>query len=377
VLGVDGLVKAYPDGQSRDRTVAVDGISFEVETGELYSLLGPSGCGKTTTLRCVAGLERPDAGRVVVGDRVVFCAATGVDIPANRRGLGLVFQSYGLWPHLTAFETVAFPLRSGPRKARAPRAEVRHRVERALAMVRLQGLEGRRPAELSGGQQQRLALARALVMEPPLLLLDEPLSNLDARLREDMRLELKRLLREVRVTALYVTHDQTEALALSKRIVVMRDGRIEQVGKPREIYERPRSRFVAEFLGNPNLIEGVIIRATGDGVVVRSRHGSLRVRAVAAVGEGDAVLVSVPPDRVRLEQGTPPDGAPNRWPGTIRNRAFRGDSVEHVVAVAGVELRARCHSSVSIPPGTDVSVVLPEDDCSLVPSDHRPSPVRA
>ena len=376
MLSVEGLVKVYSGGRSGDQTVAVDGISFEVETGQLYSLLGPSGCGKTTTLRCVAGLERPDAGQLVVGNRVLFCAATGVDVPANRRGLGLVFQSYGLWPHLTAFETVAFPLRSGPRKARPPRTEVHGRVERALAMVRLQGLEGRRPSELSGGQQQRLALARALVMEPPLLLLDEPLSNLDAQLRGDMRLELKRLLRELGVTALYVTHDQTEALALSKRIVVMRDGRIEQVGKPREIYERPRSRFVAEFLGNPNLIEGVVVRAGGDGVVVASRHGSLRTPAVEAVGEGDAVLVSVPPDRVGLERGTAPEGVPNRWPGTIRNRAFLGDSVEHVVAVDGVELRARCHSSVSIPPGTDVSVVLPEDGCSLVPSDDRPRPVQ-
>jgi iron(III) transport system ATP-binding protein len=354
MLTVAGLTKRFGD------VVAVGGISFDLAAGQLYTLLGPSGCGKSTTLRCVAGLEVPDAGEIVLADRVLFSSSSGVAVPANDRGLGMVFQSYGLWPHLSVRDTVAFPLQVGPRRARPPKDEVRRRVEQTLAVVQLAGLEDRRPAELSGGQQQRLALARALVMEPPLLLMDEPLSNLDAQLREDMRLELKRLLRDAGLTAVYVTHDQAEALALSNQIAVMRDGRIEQVGKPREIYERPRSRFVAEFMGNPNLVEGTVESPSCVATVL----GPLEVSA-DGYHPGARVVVAAHPERLSLKEGAP-DGRVNQLAGVVVNRAFQGDTVEHVVRVGDQELRARCPASTSIPQGTEVTVLLPPEDCRLI-----------
>jgi iron(III) transport system ATP-binding protein len=237
---------------------------------------------------------------------------------------------------------------------------VRERVERALAVVQLTGLEDRRPAELSGGQQQRLALARALVTEPPLLLMDEPLSNLDAQLREDVRLELKRLLRENGVTAVHVTHDQAEALALSNQVAVMRDGQIEQVGRPRDIYERPRSRFVAKFMGNPNLFEGTVEA----GSVVATALGPLSV-PIEGFAAGARVLVAVPPERLALREGAP-DGRVNSLAGVVVTRAFQGDTVEHLIRVRDQELRARVDASISIPQGTGVTVTLPPESCLLV-----------
>ena len=365
MLTLEGLVKCFPAAGGRAPTVAVDDLSLEVEPGMLYTLLGPSGCGKTTTLRCVAGLERPDAGEIAVAGRRLFSAAGGVAVPPNERGLGMVFQSYGLWPHMNVFDTVAFPLVVGPRRRRPRPAAIRERVERALAIVQLEGLEARRATDLSGGQQQRLALARALVIEPPLLLMDEPLSNLDARLRDDMRLELKRMQRELGVTSLYVTHDQAEALALSNRVAVMRDGSIQQVGKPREIYERPRSRFVAEFLGSANLVDGVV----AEGVAIETAHGRLRVGSIDGLGPGTPVAVAIRSELIGLERGVAGEPGPNRWHGRVHNRAFRGESVEHVVAVGDLELRVSCPASISIPQGTEVTVSIPEDGCPLVAGD--------
>ena len=367
MLRVEGLVKSFPGANGGRATPAVDGVSLEVEPGLLYTLLGPSGCGKTTTLRCVAGLERPDEGEIVVGGRTLFSARLGIAVPPNDRGLGMVFQSYGLWPHMTVFDTVAFPLVVGPRGTRPGRAHVRERVERALAVVQLEGLEDRRATDLSGGQQQRLALARALVVEPPLLLMDEPLSNLDARLREDMRIELKRMQRELGVTALYVTHDQAEALALSNRVAVMREGRIEQVGKPRQIYERPETRFVAEFLGSANVIEGVVEQAADGGCSIATPQGTLTAGPSDGVAAGDAVAISIRAELVEIEVDGAGPAAPGRWRGVVRARAFRGDSIDHVVEVDGVELRVRCDSSQSIRPGTEVSLRLPREACCLIP----------
>ena len=361
MLSVRNLVKSFPDGPGPEGR-AVDGLSLDVEAGHVLTLLGPSGCGKTTTLRCIAGLERPDTGRIEVAGEVLFSSEAGTAVPAHRRGLGMVFQSYGLWPHMTVFDTVAFPLKVGPRSRRPSRARLRERVEATLAVVRLDGLEGRSATELSGGQQQRLALARALVMEPPLLLMDEPLSNLDAGLREDMRLELKRLQRELGLTAVYVTHDQAEALALSTYVGVMRDGRLEQVARPRALYEHPGSRYVAEFLGAGNLLTGAVVRAAGAGVEVSTPQG-----AVAVAGEGapgDEVLVAVRPEAVTLREGPAAEG---EWSGIVRARAFRGDRMEHVVEVEGVDLKVRGSSQISIPPGTQVALVLDEGACSLIP----------
>jgi putative spermidine/putrescine transport system ATP-binding protein len=240
-VALEGVTKIFPGGIR-----AVDGVSLEIAEGEFFSLLGPSGCGKTTTLRMIAGFEMPDEGRIRVR------GADITDLPPEKRNMGMVFQNYALFPHRTVAENVAF----GLRMRKLPKADIESRVRRALAMVRLEGLEDRRPAQLSGGQQQRVALARAIVIDPTVLLCDEPLGALDKKLRQAMQFELKELHRRLGLTLVYVTHDQEEALTMSDRIAVMRAGRIAQLGTPREIYDRPRSRFVADFIGDTNILEG-------------------------------------------------------------------------------------------------------------------------
>jgi iron(III) transport system ATP-binding protein len=254
MLSIENLQKVFKASGGTD-VRAVDGVSISIASGSILTLLGPSGCGKTTTLRCLAGLERPDAGRIVIGDTTVFDSAKGIFVPPSDRGIGMVFQSYAIWPHMSVFENVAFPLRVA-RNRKYSAAEIKDKVARALEMVRLGGFERRSATQLSGGQQQRLALARGLVHEPKILLLDEPLSNLDAKLREQMRFELKRLQRSLRVTTVYVTHDQAEALALSDEIAVFNQGRIVQRGNPHDIYSHPTSRFVADFIGSANFLTG-------------------------------------------------------------------------------------------------------------------------
>src|SRR5436853_1238173 len=272
MLKVEGLYTEYPNEKGEIVKAAQD-VTFTVEEGRLFTLLGPSGCGKTTSLRRKAGLERPRAGEISVNGRVVFSAANGVFVSPNRRGFGMVFQSYAIWPHMTVFENAAFPLEVGDRKY--TRKQIKENVMRVLTAVQLDELAERDATKPSGGQQQRLALARALVMAPQLLLLDEPLSNLDAKLRERMRFELKRLQRELKLTTIYVTHDQSEALALSHEIAVMSEGQIIQIGTPRDIYERPRNKFVADFVGSTNFVDGSVVSEEGDG----------RYRATTEIGE--------------------------------------------------------------------------------------------
>jgi iron(III) transport system ATP-binding protein len=279
----------------------------------------------------------------------------------------MVFQSYAIWPHMNVFENVAFPLQVLPRGRRPRKAQLRQRVERVLAVVKLDHLASRDATALSGGQQQRLALARALVMEPALLLLDEPLSNLDAKLRDDMRFELKRLQRELGITCVYVTHDQTEALAMSNEVAVMRDGKVEQIGRPREIYESPRTRFVADFIGTSNFIEGVVEEKRDGGYLVRTDEGSLEVPSELAHHAGDAVVVSARPEHIALTTGSN-GGGPNRWVGRVGARAFLGEVVDHVVAVGDTEIRVRCNSTISIPPETDVTLVFNQEALTLIPA---------
>jgi iron(III) transport system ATP-binding protein len=372
LLHVADLVKTFPPSRSeKERVAAVDGVSFDVPAGQMYTLLGPSGCGKTTTLRSIAGLERPDRGEIVVSDRVLFSSSRDVNVRANERGLGMVFQSYAIWPHMNVFRNVAFPLQVLPQRSRPGKKEIADRVGEVLRVVRLDHLADREATDLSGGQQQRLALARALVMRPPLLLLDEPLSNLDAKLRDEMRFELKRLQRTLDITAVYVTHDQVEALAMSNRIAVMRDGRIEQIGKPRDVYERPSSRFVADFIGTSNFIEGTI-DGGGSGeeaYTISTARGPLRARSSAELAKGTEVAVCIRPEHVGLRSGLPAEGEPQAWRGTVQARAFLGESIDHVVDVGGFEVRARCNPSLSIPPGTEVTLTLAESACTLIPAD--------
>ncbi|WP_028933563.1 ABC transporter ATP-binding protein [Pseudonocardia spinosispora] len=380
MLIVDGLVKSYggagrgrarasagkaPDGE---RVFAVGGASFEVVEGELFTLLGPSGCGKTTTLRSIAGLENPDGGRITLADRVLFDASARVNVPANRRALGMVFQSYAIWPHMSVFKNVSFPLDVLPRRERPRRAEITERVERALEVTELSDYAARAATKLSGGQQQRLALARALVIQPDLMLLDEPLSNLDAKLRENMRFELKRLQRELGLTAIYVTHDQSEALVMSSRVAVMNKGLIEQVGKPRQIYTNPASRFVAEFIGTSNFVKGIVVSVAGDEVSVDTMEGRLVVRgATSRPPVGDEVLLSIRPECISLSVERTA-GAVNEWSGEVLTRAFLGDAVDHVVGVSKLEIRTRSNPTLSIEPGTRVHLNVDPAKVTLVPA---------
>jgi len=353
VLSVRGLCTDYLDGRGTPVRAAQD-VSFEVPQGKLFTLLGPSGSGKTTTLRSIAGLERPRAGDVAVGPTVVYSASRNIFVPANRRGFGMVFQSYAIWPHMSVFGNAAFPL--VVRRPALPKAEIEARVLRVLKAVALEPFAEREATQLSGGQQQRLALARALVMEPPLLLLDEPLSNLDAKLRERMRFELKRLQRELRVTTVYVTHDQSEALALSHEIAVMNDGRLMQVGTPRAVYERPASRFVADFVGTSNFIDGRVLASDAQFVRVETEFGVLSAFAGDVLQAGDPVALSVRPEDVELTE-TPAAGV-NARQGIVDQKVFLGEANLFQVRLGARTLLARVHPRLRTRVGQPIQVAI-------------------
>jgi iron(III) transport system ATP-binding protein len=333
-----------------------------VPAGKLFTLLGPSGCGKTTTLRSIAGLERPRLGEIRVGDDLVYSAEKKIFIAPNQRGLGMVFQSYAIWPHMTVFENAAFPLRVG--RKRFARGELDERVMRVLKTVDLEEMAQREATKLSGGQQQRLALARALVMEPRILLLDEPLSNLDAKLRERMRFELKRLQRELGITTVYVTHDQSEALALSHSIAVMNRGRIQQIGAPREIYERPANQFVADFVGSTNFLDATVAAADGESGFYRvnSELGQLKAYAHETLRPADKVMLSVRPEDIHLSE-TRPEGDFNIWQGTVDQKVFLGETVDFQVAIGERRLQSRVHPSLRTRVGEPIYVRINPEKC--------------
>jgi iron(III) transport system ATP-binding protein len=347
---------------------AIDGISLGIETGKLITLLGPSGCGKTTTLRSLAGLERPDRGRIIIGHDVVFDSEARIFVRPSDRGIGMVFQSYAIWPHMTVFENVAFPLRvAHDRKYSA--AEIKDKVGRALEMVQLGGYEGRSSTRLSGGQQQRLAFARGLVREPKILLLDEPLSNLDAKLREQMRVELRRLQKTLGITTVYVTHDQSEALALSDEIAVFNSGRIVQRGSPQEIYRHPNCQFVADFIGSANFLSGTVKEmADADGMVsVVTAHGIFRCGFAGAVGPGQAVLVTARPEDLVLYD-RPPGNGDNVLAGRIAHRIFLGEVIDYIVDWGAGEIRVRTRPEFDYKIGQSVHVWVAPQKCVGLPS---------
>jgi len=365
VLHVENLTKLYAPGESGG---GIRDLSFDVAAGEFYTLLGPSGCGKTTTLRSVAGLEEPSSGRVTIADQVIFDCANGIFVPANQRRLGMVFQSYAVWPHMSVFDNTAFPLRILPGK-RWGDADIRRLVMRTLETMGLAEFAPRSAAQLSGGQQQRLALARALVGEPSLLLLDEPLSNLDALLREQMRSELRRLQKEVGVTAVYVTHDQSEALALSDRIAIMHNGRIVQIGTPQQIYHQPRNAFVATFVGRSNLFRGELLE--------RKKSGSARIATAlgpvlceapngAAGAPPSAALIR--PEHVVLTAISGATGI-NRCRGRIVQIAFLGEATEYVVQVGDVDILVRSMAG-QYDGSEDVDVYFPPEKTSAIATDE-------
>ena len=323
-----GQVRLENIGKRYGEIWAVRHVDLEIAKGEFYTLLGPSGCGKTTLLRTIAGFISPDEGAVFLdGDSVTH-------MPPWRRNLGMVFQNYALWPHMTVFDNVAF----GLKERKIPRREIAPRVMEALEQVGLKGTEGRRPSQLSGGQQQRVALARTLVIQPRVLLLDEPLSNLDAKLRQEMRIELLKLQRDIGLTTLYVTHDQEEALTLSTRIAVMNFGKVVQEGKPREIYESPRERFVADFVCKSNLFSGTIIRSW-DGLLEIHTDEGFEIKAAPPPGdqsprESRKVLLYVRPEAIELVESVDEPPKLNRITGRVAASAYQGSLVEYEIESA-------------------------------------------
>ena len=340
------------------KTVAVDRVDLEIGKGEFMTLLGPSGCGKTTTLRMIAGLIEPTDGEIRVGGKLLSSPGAKV-VPPEKRNMGMVFQSFAVWPHMTVFENVAFPLHN----VRMAKDAIRTRVHAALQQVKLAGLEARYPSDLSGGQQQRVALARAMAVEPDVLLFDEPLSNLDAKLREEMRFELKEIQRRIGVTSVYVTHDQAEAMAISDRIVVMSNGRIKQIGKPSEIYDNPRDPFTAEFIGLANLLPG---KLTGERTVVVADQQRLEIEGCVAAGAGAEVLLSIRPHHIKIESNREDSAKSNRLIGIVEKAAYLGDRVDYRVMIGERVLRVQTEPGEFHAEGTKVALLLPPDKISVI-----------
>jgi iron(III) transport system ATP-binding protein len=355
-LVVDRLVKRY------GAVTAVGGVSFTVAPGQFISLLGPSGCGKTTTLRCIAGFERANQGTISINGEVVTDAASGVFVPPNKRNFGMVFQSYAIWPHMTVLDNVGYPLRV---QKRYGRSEIRERVIEKLATVGLAGLEGRYPTQLSGGQQQRVAVARALVMEPKVLLFDEPLSNLDAKLRERMRFELVEIQSQLHIPAVYVTHDQAEAMVMSSRVIVMEGGHIAQEGPPEHIYANPRSRFVAGFIGLSNFIAAEVQEQAGNGSWwVSSPLGRHLCTGQDAHAKGDGVLLAIRPERIELAPEPFADGA--GFAAELQARYFLGPYSEYFLRVGGQVLRAQSSATLEVAVGAPLYGQIRPEHCQIV-----------
>jgi len=351
IISIRGLKKTFPS--SNGLVQAVKNIDLDIAENEFVVLLGPSGCGKTTTLRCVAGLERPDGGSIEIAGEMVNSAESGHFVPPESRNIGMVFQSYAVWPHLNVYQNVALPLTDGRR--RVPRNQIRERVMECLRLVQMDGLATRPVTDLSGGQQQRVALARAIVTRPMVLLMDEPLSNLDARLREEMRIELKKIANSVGVTSLYVTHDQAEALSLGDKICVMKDGEIQQIGSPEEVYSRPPNQFVAEFIGEMNFIKG---KVTGPGQV----DSPLGIRSYDLPPNcqvGSAVTLAIRPHHLNLSEN--PDRNSHAPEGTVVSKTYLGDAALVEIELSGVTLQVKLPGDSHFTVGQRASIILPAD----------------
>jgi len=364
MIEVAGLHKSFvAAGAARaaGAVAAVAGIDFSIKPGAMATLLGPSGCGKTTTLRCLAGLERPDAGRIAIGGTTLADAASGTFVPPQLRNLGMVFQSYAIWPHMTVLENVAYALEG----RRIGKTERRKRAMEALASVQLADLADRPAPRLSGGQQQRVAIARALVGRPQALLFDEPLSNLDAKLRIEMRNELKRIQRESGLTAVYVTHDQAEALAISDEIIVMKSGRIVERGAPVDIYRYPRHVFTAQFLGSTNLIAGTVAEVAAGALAVTTALGRiLGIDPTGALRAGAKVMVSIRPEDLSARAA-----GENKFEGRMTFAAFAGAAVEAELACGEVKIRCLLDRGADLTPGRSVTLYAKPESCLVLPQE--------
>jgi len=355
-IHVDSLVKRFGE------QCALDRVTFDVRDGELFTLLGPSGCGKSTTLMSIAGFQTPEEGRIAVGEDAFFDASRRVNLAAEQRNLGIVFQSYAVWPHMTVFENLAFPLKV----RRVKRAEIQRRVLETLELVEMAPFAERYPHQLSGGQQQRVALGRALVYSPGVLLLDEPFSNLDAKLRERARSWVKDLQHRLGLTTIFVTHDQDEALSMSDRLLVMRDGNVLQIGTPEEVYRHPADRFVAEFVGRCNLVRGRVAAANGASVVVavdESNH-RLTLPCASPPAVDSPITVAFRPEAVAVAppDATSPNGL-NTWDATVRTVEFLGDHYQYELSAGSVGLLVQSAQRIG---GERVKLHIPPDACSVV-----------
>ena len=354
-LVLKNLVKLF--GSGKDSVTAVDRVNLEVREGELVTLLGPSGCGKTTTLRMIAGFEIPTAGEIMIDGENIK------SVPPNRRPTTMVFQNYALFPHMTVFENIAYGLKIH----REPSKSMRRRTEDMMRLVGLEGLGDRPPAQLSGGQQQRVSLARSLIMEPKVLLLDEPLSNLDAKLRVATRLEIRKLQQRLGITSVYVTHDQEEAMTLSDRVVIMHEGRIQQVGPPPEIYARPVNRFVADFIGKANFLEGRVVRpVSGEGVELEIMGRRIMApMPEAGFSAGDRVLLIARPESLLLERKKP-----NTLTAKVRESVYLGSQVVYEIEVNGSLLTVEIsdpQEHISFSKGEEVSLTFKEKSLHILP----------
>ena len=357
-IRVEGVSRHY---RAEGKVIkALDGVDLTIPANRIFTLLGPSGCGKTTLLRSIVGLETPDAGEIRIGGELVFSAAKGVSVPPEKRGLGMVFQTYAIWPHMDVFDNVAYPLQVRGRPAEI----VRRKVAKALEFVRLEGFEKRPATKLSGGQQQRVALARALVAEPKVILFDEPLSNLDAKLREETRKDLRSFLSQLAITGVYVTHDRVEALALSDAIAVMRAGRIVETGTPQKIYFDADHRFVADFIGRANLVKAVVREAAGAATVVDSGLGRIACQPRDFAAGAEATLC-IRPEFIHVVAGAQPAGA-NVVNGRIASLAFVGEAYEAEIEAGRERLLARVDPDAHYREGDTVSFRLDPEHCLLL-----------
>jgi iron(III) transport system ATP-binding protein len=354
-LILKNVTKVFPSRGGVSEVTAVNNINLEIQRGELVTLLGPSGCGKTTTLRMVAGFEFPTSGSISLDGMEIN------NLPPNQRSMSMVFQSYAIFPHLNVFENIAY----GLNVRRMQQSEIKRQVERVLDLVHLSGYQNRAPNQLSGGQQQRVALARALVMEPKVLLMDEPLSNLDAKLREQMRTEIRRIQRELDITSVYVTHDQIEAMTLSDRIVVMNQGNLEQIGTPMEIYRFPKSRFVADFIGRANFVPGTVRELNNSHITVNSLDKMLTLSSVKGeLHAGQQVTLIIRPEMVDIQK------TGGKLTGTIRRAVYLGDVIEYDVEIAGQMVTSTETDPTRMdlyPEGTEVTVNFVEDCIQVLP----------
>lgn len=340
---------------------ALDHVDLTIPANKIFTLLGPSGCGKTTLLRCIVGLEVPDGGEIYIGDELVYSSERKIFVPPENRGLGMVFQTYAIWPHMNVFDNVAYPLQT----SKMPGAEIKQKVAKALSFVQLDGFENRPATKLSGGQQQRVALARALVAEPKVILFDEPLSNLDAKLREETRKELRSFLSELQITAIYVTHDRIEALALSDLIAVMRAGRIIEIGGPKKIYFNSDHKFVADFIGRANLIKGKVAKMEGTHAVFASEIGSIVALNSQQIAVGQEAMLCVRPEFIRLAEKSGAIGH-NVFTGRMESLIFIGEAYEGEIRIGETLLTTTIDPTEEIAEGDSIAISFDPDHCFLL-----------